>query len=328
MTRALILGVDGQDGSYLAELLLSKGNEVIGWMPSDVPVSKNNILHIIDDLSLVNGSLKDIDSLRECLNVYRPDEIYNFASPSSPNASWNSSIEVSDVSGLGVVRLLELIRSMNGGIRFYQASSSELFGEPVEEPQNEDTTFNPRNPYGIAKLFAHWMTVRYREEYGLYSVSGILYNHESPRRGLNFVTRKITNTAVKIKLGLESELKLGNLEARRDWGYAKDYMEAIWLMMHQDLPDDFVIGSGETHSVREFCELAFGELSLDYREFVKIDKRLYRPSEAKQLVANINKAKQHLNWRPNIDFPALVKLMVKAELEFVTNHQQRTSCAD
>ena len=319
----MILGVNGQDGSYLAELLISKGVEVIGWVPSNIPVNTTNISHILDDIKLIEGNLKDFDSLRESVDTHKPDEMYNLASPSSPHASWQSSLEVSDVSGLGAARLLEVIRIYHPEIRFYQASSSEIFGDPVDEPQDEETQFRPRNPYGIAKLFAHLMTAQYRQEFGLYAVSGILYNHESPRRGLDFVTRKITHTAAMIKLGLENELRLGNLEARRDWGYAKDYAEAIWLMIHQNLPEDYVIGSGETHSVREFCELAFGCLDLDYMDFVICDDRYYRPLETKQMVANFNKAEKNLKWEPKTNFETLVKLMVEADMNFVSSQQRR-----
>ena len=323
MTVALILGANGQDGSYLAELLIGKGVEVIGWVPSHIPVNTANISHILQDIKLVKGNLKDFDSLRESVVVHRPNEINNLASPSSPHASWQSSLEVSDITGLGAARLLEVIRNYSQETRYYQASSSEIFGNPEDEPQNEETPFRPRNPYGIAKLFAHCMTMQYRKEFDLYAVSGILYNHESPRRGLNFVTRKITHTAAKIKIGLENELRLGNLEARRDWGYAKDYAEAIWLMMNQNLPEDFVIGSGETHSVREFCEIAFGYLDLDYRDFVVRDDRFFRPLETKQMVANTTKAAKELKWKPKTKFESLVKIMVDADMDFVSSQQGR-----
>ncbi|MFN2177484.1 MAG: GDP-mannose 4,6-dehydratase [Anaerolineales bacterium] len=315
MSRALIFGVNGQDGSYLAELLLELGYEVFGWIPLDVPVQMDNISHIVDRLTLIEGSLKNKASLFESVEEIQPDIIYNFASPSSPYDSWDSSIEVGDYAGLGAARLLEAVREIKPDSRYYQASSSELFGNPVEIPQNEKTPFRPRNPYGIAKLYAHWMTVRYRQQFGLFAISGILFNHESPRRGLNFVTRKIANTAVKIKLGMESELRLGDLDARRDWGFAKDYTEAIMLMMQQDSPEDYVIGTGITHSVREFCEIAFNHLGLDYREFVVSDKRFMRPTENKQLVADPSKARSNLNWKPKIEFDQLVTMMVDSDLE-------------
>ena len=315
MSRALIFGVNGQDGSYLAELLLELGYEVFGWIPLDVPVQMDNISHIVDRLTLIEGSLKNKASLFESVEEIQPDIIYNFASPSSPYDSWDSSIEVGDYAGLGAARLLEAVREIKPDSRYYQASSSELFGNPVEIPQHEKTPFRPRNPYGIAKLYAHWMTVRYRQQFGLFAISGILFNHESPRRGLNFVTRKIANTAVKIKLGMESELRLGDLDARRDWGFAKDYTEAIMLMMQQDSPEDYVIGTGITHSVREFCEIAFNHLGLDYREFVVSDKRFMRPTENKQLVADPSKARSNLNWKPKIEFDQLVTMMVDSDLE-------------
>jgi GDPmannose 4,6-dehydratase len=315
LSRALIFGVNGQDGSYLAELLLELGYEVFGWIPLDVPVQMDNISHIVDRLTLIEGSLKNKASLFESVEEIQPDIIYNFASPSSPYDSWDSSIEVGDYAGLGAARLLEAVREIKPDSRYYQASSSELFGNPVEIPQNENTPFRPRNPYGIAKLYAHWMTVRYRQQFGLFAISGILFNHESPRRGLNFVTRKIANTAVKIKLGMESELRLGDLDARRDWGFAKDYTEAIMLMMQQDSPEDYVIGTGITHSVREFCEIAFNHLGLDYREFVVSDKRFMRPTENKQLVADPSKARSNLNWKPKIEFDQLVTMMVDSDLE-------------
>lgn len=315
MSSSVIFGINGQDGSYLAELLLEEGNEVYGWIPIDVPVLKDNISHIIDQITLVEGSLKNKDSLFECIADIQPDAIYNFASPSSPYASWNSSIDVGNYAGLGATRLLEAIRNIKPASRYYQASSSELFGNPVEVPQNEKTPFQPRNPYGIAKLYAHWMTVRYRQQFGLFTISGILFNHESPRRGLKFVTRKISNTVAKIKLGLESELSLGDLDARRDWGFAKDYTEAIMLMMQQENPEDYVIGTGITHSVREFCEIAFGHLGMDYKDHVVSDERFIRLSEDKQLVADPSKAIEKLNWAPKVDFEQLVTMMVDSDLE-------------
>jgi GDPmannose 4,6-dehydratase len=312
--KALVLGINGQDGSYLGELLLERGVEVVGWIPSSIPVSLEDIQHIIKRIQIVEGSLSDQEAINACIEEHRPDEIYNLASPSSPVASWDSTVEVGDMPGLGVARLLEAIRVIRPAAHFYQASSSELFGNPVDVPQNETTPFRPRNPYGIAKLYAHWLTVRYRQKYGLFAVSGILFNHESPRRGVQFVTRKITHTAAKIKLGLESELRLGNLDARRDWGFARDYTEAMWLMMHQEAAGDFVIGTAETHSVREFCELAFGFLDLDYRDYVVQDPQFYRHLETRQLVADYSKAFKKLGWHPNLKFEELVKLMVDADL--------------
>ncbi len=321
MVKALILGINGQDGSYLGELLLERGVEVVGWIPSSIPVNLENIQHIIKRIQLVEGSLSDQEAINACIEEHRPDEIYNLASPSSPAASWDSTVEVGDIAGLGVARLLEAIRVVHPAAHYYQASSSELFGNPVDVPQNETTPFQPRNPYGIAKLYAHWLTVRYRQEYGLYGVSGILFNHESPRRGLQFVTRKITHTAAKIKLGLESELHLGNLDARRDWGFARDYTEAMWLMMQQEAAGDFVIGTAETHSVREFCELAFGFLDLDYRDYVVQDPQFYRPLEKRQLIADYSKASKKLGWHPKMKFEELVKLMVDADLDTLQSNR-------
>ncbi len=315
MTRALILGVDGQDGSYLAELLVEKGYQVIGWIPNNIPVSLTNITSILSRITLVEGNLSDQSGLLACLEEYIPNEIYNLAAPSSPAESWENPEMVGDIAGLGVGRLLEAIRLILPNARFYQASTSELFGNPVTVPQDETTPFQPRNPYGIAKLYAYWLTVRYREKYGLHAYSGILFNHESPRRGMDFVTRKISRRAAEIKLGLANELRLGNLEARRDWGFAGDYVLAMWKMLQLDLPQDFVIGTGETHSVREFCELAFSVLDLDYRDYVIRDAAYYRPVEDAQLVANPQKARRLLDWQARVTFPEIVHMMVAADLQ-------------
>jgi GDPmannose 4,6-dehydratase len=261
--------------------------------------------------------------LLACLEEYQPNEIYNLASPSSPVDSWGSPVVVSDVTALGVARLLEALRSVCPNAHYYQASSSELFGIPVEVPQNETTPFHPRNPYGISKLYAHWMTVRYRERYGLFAVSGVLFNHESPRRGLNFVTRKISHHAAQIKLGILDELRLGNLDARRDWGFAGDYVQAMWLMLQCEQPGDYVVGTGETHSVREFCQLAFAHLGLDYRDYVVQDPRFFRPVETAQLVADPSKARSQLGWEPRVPFEQLVKIMVDEDLRSLqaANHR-------
>ena len=315
MAKALILGVNGQDGSYLTELLLSKDYQVVGWVPDGIPVSFENIQHVLDQITIVKGDLGSQESLFELIEEHRPDEVYNLASPSSPSASWNDVVNVSDITATGVARLLEAIRLVHPTARFYQASSSEMFGDPVESPQNENTPFQPRNPYGIAKLHAHWLTVNYRERYGLFAVSGILYNHESPRRGLNFVTRKITNGAAKIKFGLANELCLGNLDARRDWGFAGDYVEAMWLMLQQEYPDEYVVGTGVTHSVREFCEAVFAYLDLDFQEYVKVTPVFFRPTEECLLVADCHKGKDNLDWEPKVSFVQLVQMMVKSELE-------------
>jgi GDPmannose 4,6-dehydratase len=307
------MGIDGQDGSYLADFLLSRDYEVIGWMPENVPTSLQNIDHILNELVIEKGSLLDEGGLNELIEKYRPDEVYNLASPSSPSKSWEDLVYKMDVTALGVGRLLEAIRMKSPKTRFYQASSSELFGQPVEVPQNEDTPFHPRNPYGIAKLHGHWLTVNYRNKYDMFAVSGILYNHESPRRGLDFVTRKITNGAVKIKRGEKKELLLGNLESRRDWGYAGDFVRAMWLMLQQDEPTDYVIGTGETHTVREFCEIAFSCLDLDYRDYVKTVPEFYRPREEKPLVSDFSKARERLGWTPGCSFKELIEKMIEAE---------------
>lgn len=320
-----MLGVDGQDGSYLAEWLLTKGYQVIGWIPGVIDVSMQNIKHLQERLIVVEGDLGDQDSLLACLEEYRPDEIYNLASPSSPVDSWDFPVDVSDVTALGVARLLEALRLVCPSARYYQASSSELFGTPVEVPQNERTPFHPRNPYGISKLYAHWMTVRYRERYELFAVSGILFNHESPRRGLNFVTRKISHHAAQIKLGMVDELRLGNLEARRDWGFAGDYVQAMWLMLQCEQPGDFVVGTGETHSVREFCDLAFTHLGLDYRDYVVQDPRFFRPVEAAQLVSDPGRAQSRLGWEPKVPFEQLVKMMVDEDLRSLQAANRRAN---
>jgi GDPmannose 4,6-dehydratase len=317
LSKALILGVDGQDGSYLAEFLLQKDYQVVGWIPKNILVDLRNIKQILPEIVLIEGDLSDQESLLTCLEEHQPQEIYNLASPSSPVESWHSPVQVADIAAVGVARLLEALRIIVPEARFYQASSSELFGNPVQVPQNELTPFNPRNPYGIAKLFAHWMTVNYRQMHGLFAVSGILFNHESPRRGLKFVTRKITRRVAEIKLGLAEDLSLGNLEARRDWGYAGDYIKAMWLMLQQDMPDDFVCGMGETHSVREFCEIAFDFVSLDYRDYVKQDQRYYRPVESAQLVSDPSKATKLLDWTPEVSFEELVQMMVDSDLRLL-----------
>ncbi len=315
MAKALILGVDGQDGSYLAELLLGKGYQVVGWLPATIKVSLKNIEPILERITLTEGDLRSQSSLIECLEEHRPDEIYNLAAPSSPYESWNAPVAVGDIAGLGVARLLEAVRLVTPRAHFYQASSSELFGDPLEVPQRETTPFRPRNPYGIAKLYAHWSTARYRERHGLFAVSGILFNHESPRRGEHFVTRKIARRAAQIKLGLEQRLLLGDLDARRDWGFAGDYVRAMWMMLHTENPQDYVVGTGETHSVREFCELAFAHLGLDYRDYVLVDERFIRPAETAQLVADPCKVQDELGWAPNVSFEQLVHMMVDTDIQ-------------
>ena len=315
MPTALVTGITGQDGSYLAELLLSKGYKVIGVARRSSTVTYERIDHLLDNIIVEQGDLTDQGSLLALLEQYEPTEIYNLAAQSFVPASWSQPAMTGDVTALGVTRMLEAIRFVNPKIRFYQASSSEMFGKVVEVPQKESTPFYPRSPYGVAKVYGHWITVNYRESFGLFASSGILFNHESPRRGLEFVTRKITDGVARIKLGKQKDLCLGNLESQRDWGFAGDYVEAMWMMLHHDEPDTFVIGTGETHSVREFCEIAFGYVGLDYKEFVVQDERFYRPAEVDLLISNPSKAHAMLGWEPSVSFKELVTMMVDADLE-------------
>lgn len=315
MPTVLITGITGQDGSYLAELLLSKGYRVIGVARRSSTVTYERINHLLDDITVVQGDLHDQGSLLALLEEYEPTEVYNLAAQSFVPTSWNQPALTGDITALGVTRILEAIRFVNPKIRFYQASSSEMFGKVVEVPQNENTPFYPRSPYGVAKVYGHWITVNYRESFDMFAASGILFNHESPRRGLEFVTRKISDGAAKIKLGLAKELRLGNLEAQRDWGYAGDYVEAMWRMLQQEEPDSYVIGMGETHSVREFCEIAFGHVGLDYRDFVVQDERFYRPAEVDLLISDPSKARSVLGWEPSVSFRDLVTMMVDADME-------------
>jgi GDPmannose 4,6-dehydratase len=315
MPTAIITGITGQDGSYLAEFLLSKGYGVVGMVRRSSTVTFERINHIQDDVTLIQGDLHDQSSLVDIIETYRPDEVYNLAAQSFVPTSWNQPVLTGEVTALGVTRLLEAIRLVNPKTRFYQASSSEMFGKVREVPQTEHTPFYPRSPYGVAKVYGHWITVNYRESYDLYAVSGILFNHESPRRGLEFVTRKISYGVARIKLGQAKELRLGNLEARRDWGFAGDYVEAMWMMLQKDKPDDYVVGTGQTHSVRELCELAFRYVGLNYQDYVVQDSRFYRPAEVDVLVANSIKANQELKWTPKLDFAGLVHLMVDADLK-------------
>ena len=315
MPIAIITGITGQDGSYLAEFLLAQGYEVIGMVRRSSTVTFERIKHIQDDVIIIQGDLHDQSSLVDIIERYHPDEVYNLAAQSFVPTSWNQPVLTGEVTALGVTRLLEAIRLVNPKSRFYQASSSEMFGKVREVPQNENTPFYPRSPYGVAKVYAHWITVNYRESYDLYAVSGILFNHESPRRGLEFVTRKICYGVARIKLGLATELRLGNLDARRDWGYAGDYVEAMRLMLQGGTPKDFVIGTGETHSVREFCALAFSHVGLDYEEYVIQDPRFYRPAEVDILVADPGKAVEELGWQPKIGFEELIHIMVDADLK-------------
>jgi GDPmannose 4,6-dehydratase len=315
MPTAIITGITGQDGSYLAEFLLAKGYNVVGMVRRSSTVTFQRIKQIQDDIAIIQGDLHDQSSLVDLIERYRPDEVYNLAAQSFVPTSWNQPVLTGEVTALGVTRLLEAIRLVNPKTKFYQASSSEMFGKVREVPQNEGTPFYPRSPYGVAKVYAHWISVNYRESYDLFAVSGILFNHESPRRGLEFVTRKICYGVARIKLGLAKELRLGNLESRRDWGYAGDYVEGMWLMLQRENPEDYVIGTGVTHSVREFCELAFSHVGLDYNEYVVQDPRFYRPAEVDLLVADPKKAISELEWQPKIGFEELIHMMVDADLK-------------
>ncbi len=314
MPTAIITGITGQDGSYLAELLLKKGYRVIGVARRSSTVNYERINHIVDDISVVQGDLQDQGSLLSLLEEYKPSEVYNLAAQSFVPTSWNQPALTGDVTALGVTRMLEAIRFVNPKIRFYQASSSEMFGKVMEVPQSENTPFYPRSPYGVAKVYGHWITVNYRESFDMFATSGILFNHESPRRGMEFVTRKISNAAASIKLGKTKELRLGNLEAQRDWGFAGDYVEAMWLMLQQDHPDNYVIGTGETHPVREFCEIAFARVDLDYKDYVVMDEKFYRPAEVDLLISDPSKARMQLKWEPAVSFKELVTMMVDSDL--------------
>ena len=319
MKTALITGVTGQDGSYLAEFLLGQGYKVVGMVRRTSTINFDRIRHIQDQIEIVQGDLLDQMSLISLLQEYRPQEVYNLAAQSFVPTSFTQPVLTGEFTALGVTRILEAIRIVDPTIRFYQASSSEMFGKVVEVPQRETTPFYPRSPYGVAKVYGHWITVNYRESYNLFGCSGILFNHESPRRGLEFVTHKITHAVARIKLGLANELRLGNLEARRDWGYAGDYVRAMWLMLQQDEPDDYVIATGETHSVQEFVEEAFSYAGLDWREYVVQDPKFYRPAEVDLLVGDASKAGRKLGWEPTIDFRTLVRLMVDTDLKMLQN---------
>jgi GDPmannose 4,6-dehydratase len=315
--RALITGITGQDGSYLAEFLLGQGYDVVGMVRRSSTVNFERIAHIQDDLTLVAGDLLDEASLIKVLADHRPEEVYNLAAQSFVQTSFSQPVLTGETTALGVTRLLDAIRTVDAGIRFYQASSSEMFGKVVEVPQRESTPFYPRSPYGVAKVYGHWITVNYRESYDLHASSGMLFNHGSPRRGLEFVERKIAHGVARIKHGLATELRLGNLDAQRDWGFAGDYVRAMWMMLQQDAAEDFVVATGETHSVRECCELAFGHVGLDYNDFVTIDQQFFRPAEVDLLVGDPSKAKKVLGWEPQVSFAELVKMMVEADLEMV-----------
>jgi GDPmannose 4,6-dehydratase len=313
--KALITGVTGQDGSYLAEFLLSQGYDVLGMVRRTSTVNFDRIRHIQDKITIVPGDLLDQMSMLDILREHRPEEIYNLAAQSFVPTSWKQPVLTGEFTALGVTRMLEAVRIMGPEIRFYQASSSEMFGQVREVPQTENTPFYPRSPYGVAKVYAHWITVNYRESYNLFACSGILFNHESPRRGLEFVTHKVTYGAARIKLGLDDELRLGNVDARRDWGYAGDYVQAMWLMLQQDQPDDYVIATGQTHSVQRLCEVAFGHLGLDWRKYVVSDPKFIRPAEVDMLVGDASKAHARLGWEPSVTFEDLIQMMVDADMK-------------
>ncbi|HVU11527.1 MAG TPA: GDP-mannose 4,6-dehydratase [Phototrophicaceae bacterium] len=313
--RALITGVTGQDGSYLAELLLDKGYEVYGLIRRTTTVSYERIKHIQDRINLISADLTDLTSLIYCLREAQPDEVYNLAAQSFVPASWAQPVLTGDVTALGVTRMLDAIRTVNPAIRFYQASSSEMFGKVHEVPQTEKTPFYPRSPYGVAKVYGHWITVNYRESYNLHLTSGILFNHESPRRGYEFSTRKVARHAAMISLKLANELRIGNLDAQRDWGFAGDYVKAMWLMLQQDQPDDYVVATGRTHTVQYLCETAFNVVDLNWRDYTVQDERFMRPAEVDLLIGNPAKAKAKLGWEPTVNFEQLIEMMVKADYD-------------
>jgi GDPmannose 4,6-dehydratase len=323
MTTALITGINGQDGSYLAEHLLDEGYRVFGLVRRASVRNHQRISHLLERIELVNGDLLDQTSLITALREVAPEEVYNLAAQSFVPASFSQPVLTGEFNGLGVTRILDAIRMVDPKIRFYQASSSEMFGNVETWPQDEQTKFQPRSPYGVAKLYGHWITVNFRESYGMHAVSGILFNHESPRRGTEFVTRKITLAAARIAAGAQKELHLGNLEARRDWGFTGDYVRAMRLMLRRDTPQDYVIGTGETHSVREFVELAFSLLGLDWREHVVVDPAFSRPADVDRLIANPTRARLELGWEPTVSFPELVRMMVEADVELVAHERRR-----
>ncbi len=320
--RALITGITGQDGSYLADFLLAKGYTVFGLVRRSSTLNFERIRHIQDRITILSGDLLDQNSLMTAVAEAEPDEVYNLAAQSFVPASWTQPVLTGEATALGVMRLLEAVRRISPKARFYQASSSEMFGKVRESPQTETTPFYPRSPYGVAKVYGHWITVNYRESYGLFAVSGILFNHESPRRGLEFVTRKVTYNAARIKLGLADELRLGNLDARRDWGYAGDYVQAMWMMLQRGEPRDYVVGTGIQHSVQDLVELAFEYLDLDWRDCVLQDERLRRPAEVETLVADPSRARRELGWEQSVDFRSLVEMMVDADLEIVRSRPE------
>lgn len=321
--RAVITGITGQDGSYLAELLLEKGYEVFGLVRRSSTVNFERIGHLQDQIELISGDLLDQKSLVSALQAARPQEVYNLGAQSFVPVSWEQPMLTGEVTGLGVTRILEAIRACDENIRFYQASTSELFGKAQETPQNEQTAFYPRSPYGVSKLYAHWITINYRESYGLFACTGILFNHESPRRGREFVTRKITHGVARIKCGLDQELRLGNLDARRDWGHASDFVRAMWMMLQQDEPDDYVIATGASRTIGEFCEVAFAHAGLDWRQYVVVDERFLRPAEVHTLLGDAAKAREKLGWEPEVGFEEMVQQMVDSDLEQVAHQSAR-----
>lgn len=322
MKRALITGITGQDGSYLAELLVEKGYKVYGMVRRSSVENYERVENIREKINFVQGDLTDQSSLDEAIKGIMPDEVYNLAAQSFVPTSWNQPVLTADVTGLGVTRILEAIRKHKPDAKFYQASSSEMFGKVQEMPQTEKTPFYPRSPYGAAKVYGHWITINYRESYNIFACSGILFNHESPRRGLEFVSRKVTNTAAKIKLGLAKELRMGNMDAKRDWGFAGDYVHAMWLMLQQDLPDDYVIATGEAHSVQELVDIAFDCVGLKAKDYVVIDPQFLRPAEVDFLIGNPEKAKKKLKWEPRVSFNELISVMVKEDLRLLKGRQE------
>jgi GDPmannose 4,6-dehydratase len=319
--RAFITGVTGQDGSYLAEFLLEKGYKVYALRRrTSIPIL-DNIAHIQNEIEFIDGDLLDLGSLIRAIQIARPHEVYNLAAQSFVGSSWDQPILTGQVTALGVANMLEAVRIAEPGAKFYQASSSEMFGKVVEVPQKETTPFYPRSPYGVAKVYGHWITVNYRESYKMFACSGILFNHESPRRGIEFVTRKVTDGVARIKLGLQKELRLGNLDAKRDWGFAGDYVKAMWLMLQQDKPDDYVIATGETHTVQELVEIAFSHVGLDWRDFVVVDEKYVRPAEVDLLIGDASKAREKLGWKQEVSFEQLVKMMVDSDMEKIEKSQ-------
>lgn len=323
MKKALITGITGQDGSYLAELLLGKGYKVFGLIRRTSTPNLENIIHIKDEIEFISGDLLDMASLTNAIKISQPDEVYNLAAQSFVGTSWDQAILTGQVTAIGVTNLLEAIRLIKPDVRFYQASSSEMFGKVIESPQKETTPFYPRSPYGVAKVYGHWITVNYRESYGIFCCSGILFNHESPRRGIEFVTRKISDAVARIKMGLQNELRLGNIDSQRDWGYAGDYVNAMWLMLQQEKPKDYVVATGETHTVREFIEIAFAYVGLDWRKYVVIDSKFMRPAEVDLLLGDSVRAREELGWKLEVNFKELVEMMVESDLSKLHKIKER-----